>query len=142
MQSDETDEIAAYLMEVAAQGDSAQRVAEDVELSLKHIEKALTPIVGLRGVAALYKRALHLSKTTYPWMPDPPAGAPTAMDSGPLTTALAQHTAPDAAAAGARLLRDFRDLLITLIGPLLTERLLRSVWAKFLSGPSAQGNTK
>jgi hypothetical protein len=64
------------------------------------------------------------------------------MDAGPLVAALAQQSAADAALAGARLLRNFHDLLVTLIGPSLTERLLRSVWVNFMSGPSAQDNTQ
>jgi hypothetical protein len=141
MHSDETDGISEHLNGLAADGDSASRVAEAVGVTLADIERALTPIVGVRGVAALYKRALHLSTGTFAWMPAAPAGVPAAMDTGPLCTALAQRSAADAAAAGARLIREFRDLLSALIGPQLTERLLRSAWIHFLSGPTARDKT-
>ena len=35
-------------------------------------------------------------------------------------------------------LQTFHELLATLVGPSLTERLLRSVWADSSSGPPAQ----
>ncbi|CAM5791493.1 hypothetical protein [Rhizobacter fulvus] len=142
MQSEETDGIAAYLSGLAADRSSAQPVAEAVELTLRSIEQVLTPIVGALGVAALYKRSVHLSRSAYGWLPDSPSGPATSMDAGPLVAALAQQSAADAALAGARLLRNFHDLLVTLIGPSLTERLLRSVWVNFMSGPSAQDNTQ
>lgn len=142
MQSEETDGIAAYLSGLAANGNSGRPVAEAVELTLRSIEQVLTPIVGSLGVAALYKRSVHLSRITYWWLPDSPSGPATFLDTGPLVAALAQQSGTDAAFAGARLLRNFHDLLVTLIGPSLTERLLRSVWVNFLSGPSAQDNTQ
>ena len=68
-------------------------------------------------------------------------GVPTAMDVAALTGALEAQTAADAATAGTLLLQTFHELLTTLVGPSLTERLLRPVWAVFLSGPSAKDTT-
>ena len=39
---------------------------------------------------------------------------------------------------GGALLQTFYELLASLVGPSLTERLLRSVWAHSSSGPPAQ----
>ena len=61
-----------------------------------------------------------------------------AMETAFLQAELAKQTAAEAAAAGTALLRVFHVLLTTLIGESLTERLLRSVWAHFLSGPAAR----
>jgi hypothetical protein len=55
-----------------------------------------------------------------------------------LRTALARQDADEAAAIGGQLLQTFYELLTTLVGASLTERLLRSVWANFLGGPPAQ----
>lgn len=132
---------AAYLAGVAANIGSAARVAEAVGSTFQGIEQVLAPIIGPRGVAALYKRSLHLAKDTFSWLPDAPPGAPTAMDVTALTTALARQAAADAAAGGAELLETFYGLLTTLIGPLLTERLLRSVWVRFSCHPTARDNT-
>lgn len=141
-QSEETDVIAAYLLGLAAAGSSSERIARAVASLFQGAEQALVPIVGQRGVAALYKRSLHLARNPFPWLPESPAGAPTAMDVSPLTTELARRTATDAASGSARVLQNFHELLTILIGASLTERLLRSVWVTFLSGPSAQGNTQ
>ena len=142
MPLDETDGIAAHLGGLAAAGMSSDLVADSVTSTLRGIEQVLAPIVGPRGVAALYKRSLHLARTAFPWLPNAEANALASMDLGPLTTALAAQNAPDAASAGARVLRDFHVLLTTLIGHSLTERLLRSVWAPFLSSPPAQDKTQ
>ena len=142
MHIDETDGISAHLGGLAASGSSSDRVADSVGSALRAIEQALAPIVGQRGVAALYKRSLHLARSSFPWLPNAQASLPTAMDVGPLTTALAARPAGDAALAGASVIREFRALLTTLIGHSLAERLLRSVWAAFLSSPPAQDNTQ
>ena len=141
MQRDATDGTVTYLAELAANSGSAVRVAEAVASTLQGIEQVLSPIIGQRGVAALYKRSVHLAKDTFSWLPDAPPGAPTVMDVTALTTSLTRQAAADAAAGGAELLQTFYGLLTTLIGPLLTERLLRSVWVKLLSGPTPKDNT-
>ncbi len=115
---------------------------QSLESTLRGIEQVLSSIVGPRGVAALYQRSLHLAHHAFPWLPDASTSTPTALDLRPLVAALAGQSAADAAKAGARVLREFYALLTTLIGPSLTERLLRSVWAPFLIGPPAQENTK
>ena len=135
-----TDGIAAQLAGLAAQGHSPENVAKTVASTLRGIQQELAPIIGQRGVAALYKRSLHLAKARFAWLPEPHASALDALDLMPLTTVLAQRSADEAAAAGARLLQDFDDLLVTLIGPSLTRRLLRSVWITSLSVSSALDN--
>lgn len=50
----------------------------------------------------------------------------------------AQQSSADAASAGSVLLQTFYDLLASLVGLSLTERLLRSVWANSSRGPPAQ----
>jgi hypothetical protein len=138
MQSQERDRIAAFLEGAVSAGASSGEVAEIVETTFRRIDEALAPIVGKRGMAALYKRSLHLAKPLHPWLPVGAEGTAAEMDVAALTAALAMQTSADAAAAGTRLLQCFRALLITLIGESLTERLLRPAWADFLSGPPAR----
>jgi hypothetical protein len=140
-QSQERDRIAAFLEGMVPAGASSQDIAEAVAAAFRGIDQALMPIVGVRGVAALYKRSLHLARLTHPWLPHSGEGVATTMDLAALTTDLAKHTADDAAAAGVQLLHTFHGLLSGLIGPSLTERLLRPVWATFLSGRSARDTT-
>ena len=108
---------------------------------MSDVEQVLRPVVGARGVAALYKRSLHLAGQAFPWLPDAASSALTALDTTPLSGALAAHPAADAALAGAAVLREFRALLTTLIGASLTERMLRSAWAPYLTSPPIRDNT-
>ena len=138
MQSQERDNVAAFLEGAVSAGASSEEVAALVTTTLVRIDLALSPIVGQRGMAALYKRSLHIARPMHPWLPTAAEGAESEMDLADLTAALATRTSADAAAAGAQLLKSFRALLTTLIGESLTERLLRPVWATLLSGPTAR----
>lgn len=60
------------------------------------------------------------------------------MNLAALQPLIAEQPHADAFAAAALLLRTFHELLTTLIGPSLTERLLRSVATSLPSRPSAQ----
>jgi len=137
MQSQERDRIAAFLEGAVSAGASSQGVAALVATTLRGLDQALAPIVGQRGMAALYKRSLHLCRPMHPWLPVAAEGAEFELDIAALTAALATRSSAEAAAAGTQLLASFRALLTTLIGESLTERLLRPVWATLLSGPSA-----
>ncbi len=98
----------------------------------------LHPIIGHSGVGMLYKRSLHLAGSAHPCLTGMPEGDQTAMDLGTLRSVLMAQTSSNGAAAGGALLQTFYELLASLIGPSLTEQLLRPVWAKFPSGPPAQ----
>lgn len=144
MQSQERNTIATFLDGAVASGASSQEVAALAAASFERIDQTLTPIVGERGMAALYKRSLHLSRSKHPWLP---GVAEHAADGGEfavaltaLTAALAGRTSAEAAAAGTQLLDCFRALLTTLIGESLTERLLHPIWATLLSGSYARDN--
>jgi hypothetical protein len=120
--------LAAPLTLRVGSGADAAQIAEATSAIWQDIEVALTPIIGQRGVAALFKRSLDVTTGTYPWV----VGLEYDVDSviGPekLKSLLAQRSSADAAAGASALLQTFYDLLATLIGGSLTERLLRSVW--------------
>ena len=138
MQNQERDRIAAFLEGTVSAGASSEEVAEVIAAAFRSIDQILAPIIGPRGLAALYKRTLHLARPACPWLPVIPDGVPPVMDLPALVTELEKRTAADSAAAGAQLLQILHTLLMTLIGELLTEQLLRPVWTTFLSGPSAR----
>lgn len=94
----------------------------------RRIEDALWPIIGHAGMAALFKRSLYLARGAHPCLATllDANGAPS--DFARLGATLAQQSNAQAAAAQASLLRTFIDLLASLIGRSLTERLLGSVW--------------
>jgi hypothetical protein len=93
------------------------------------VEAQLVPVIGTRGLDVLFRRALHQTTTAFPWLA---ASVDRGGSAGPLPSLMAclaaQHTAAAAEAAHALLLT-FTELLATLIGESLTERLLAPVWA-------------
>ena len=98
------------------------------------IGAALTPIIGPRGVAALYKRSLFLTSREHPALLDLQENLPTTeMDLAPLVAALTPLGDADAHLVGGALLMSFHELISSLVGSSLTERLLRSVWDHPLS---------
>jgi hypothetical protein len=131
-------QIAASLAYRAGGAATAAQIADATVASWQVIDSALAPIVGQRGVAALYKRSLHLNRHARPCLETALEGSSTQLELELLKAAMAQQSADDAAAIGGEVLQTFHELLTTLLGPSLTERLLRSVWTHFLSGPTAQ----
>lgn len=92
------------------------------------IDATLSPILGPRGVAMLYKRSLVLAGAAYAWLPRVDEPLPVAVDLAPLQAALVQQGNTVAIDGGSAFLRTFYELLSSLVGPSLTERLLRSIW--------------
>ncbi len=128
-------ELVAHL---TSEESDASRIADKAVLTWHDIDAALSPIVGERGVAALYKRSLYLTRADYPWLGAAYDSALAPGDFAELHNALSQQPGKDVAAATSALLQKFSDLLTSLIGGSLTERLLRSVWDKHSGGHAAQ----
>lgn len=127
---------------------TAAQIAAAFRVVWLELETALSPIIGPRGVAALGQRSLHLACMAYPWLAEGAPGPPDATarpDAAVLVTLLAQRRREEAAAAGSSVLLNFHQMLSNLIGPSLTERLLRHVWGPvsdpILNNPSAQDQT-
>lgn len=119
-------------------GENSGHVAETMVSAWQDIDAVLSPIIGQRGVAMLYKRTLHITGRAHPWLKDMDEDSQAAMDLAALEAFFVQQSSAEAAAAGGVLLQTFHGLLSSLIGPSLTERLLRPVWDTFSSGPPAQ----
>ena len=130
--------IAASLAQRAGGPASADQVADATVAAWRDINSTLNPIIGTRGVAALYRRSLFLQRQAHPWLAGALDGPATGIDLAVLKSVLAQQDSDAAAAAGGAALQTFHELLTNLVGASLTERLLRSVWATFLSGPAAK----
>lgn len=101
---------------------------------------ALSPIIGQPGVDALFKRSIYLTRGAHPCLAIvvEDKAQPDALAA--LQDALAQQAGATAVAANVALLQNFQDLLSSLIGLSLTERLLRPVWDKPSSGETEQDN--
>ncbi|WP_325480585.1 hypothetical protein [Piscinibacter sp.] len=128
----------ATVAHLTTQGANASHIADTAVSTWRRVDAALTPIVGPRGVAALFKRSLNLARAAHPGLAavDDQANEPDAYAA--LRGALAQQTPAAASAAHDALLLTFRDLLGKLIGAPLTERLLQPVSDSPSSGPAAQ----
>ena len=131
MESQESDLTTAFLAFGTDPGADAARIAEVVVSTWQDIDAALGPVIGKGGVAALYGRSLYLSASSHPWLGGLHAGDGSPMDLAALQSILAQQDAAAATAAGLAVLQTFHGLLASLVGPSLTERLLRSVWTRF-----------
>ena len=103
-------------------------VADAIVALWRDIELQLTPIIGPRGVAALHRRSLFLTAREYPWLLITSDGAALTMDLDSLHGVLHVQAAPAALTAGGALFLTFHTLLTSMVGPALTERLLRDVW--------------
>lgn len=119
----------------------ATQIADAIVLTWQEINTTLIPILGERGVAALYHRSLYLTSSAHSWLAETYTGIQTPMDLEALKRVIAQQTSANAVAGGAAVLQTFYGLLASLVGPLLTERLLRSVWANSFSGGPALDTT-
>lgn len=138
MNSPSSPPIRGFLDQRVRDGASAAQVADLIVPVWEQISAALSPVIGLRGVAALYKRSLHLAGATHPWLAVAQGNNLAEMDLPALKAAMARRDGAEAAAAGASLLLSFHGLVGSLIGPALSEQLLGAVWVNFFSGPAAQ----
>ena len=129
----------SFLEQRAKDGATSEQVADILGSAWQQITGALAPVIGQRGVAALYKRSLHLASASHPWLTAAGhAGSVSDMDLESLRTELVRRPPVEAARAGAALLLSFHRLVGSLIGPALSGQLLDHVWASLLSGSPAQ----
>ena len=131
-------QIAEALMRLAGAGAGAAELASASVQTWREIEAALAPIIGQRGVGALYARSLHLAGSAYPWLAGTTQVLQPTIDVEALRILLSSQPSGDAADASGAVLQTFHSLLVHLIGAPLTEQLLRPIWAHFLSGDTSQ----
>jgi hypothetical protein len=124
---------------VAERADAVQ-IAAAIVSTWRGIDAALCPIIGRRGVIALYRRSISLASHVHPWLAGTHEGDENSMDLVALNAALAGQSDASAATAGDVLLRTFEELLTSLVGSSLTKQLVRSVWAESLGLATPQEN--
>ena len=122
---------------IAADASSIARMAVSM---WRDVGVALSPIIGHTGVEALFKRSVHLARSAHPCLATVLEDKTQSDALAPLQTVLSHQTSTTAVAANIALLQSFQDLLTSLIGLSLTERLLRPVWDK-PSGSHAEQDT-
>jgi hypothetical protein len=135
-------DIAVVRRTLAAHDASAAQIADAMVATWYEVDAALAPIIGRKAVAALYKRSLYLTGRTHPWLAGAHDGAQAAIDLAALKSVVARQSNAEAALGSSELLQTFDQLLSSLIGPSLTERLLRGAWAGASSGPPTPDTTR
>jgi hypothetical protein len=128
MESQDSCKLAVTLEQLAARGANTAQITDAIVSTWKVVEAALAPIIGSKGVAALYGRSLYLIRAAHPWLAAIHQGPESTMDFPLLQQVLAQQESATAAAAGGAHLQTLYELLGSLIGPSLTGQLLRSAW--------------
>ena len=127
MDSRESSGFTVSLTGRVAQDADSPAIANVIGVLWAAIEAALQPVIGRRGVAALFKRTVHLTALRHPWLAAAQAGGgdDAAADLVQLTAMFAAQTPSVALEAGDELFEKFRGLLVSLIGARLSERLLQ-----------------
>jgi len=118
-----------------------EQVAALVATLWLQIDQALHPIIGHRGVAALYHRGVTLTAAAHPWLLVGHPGLLPVIDPAALRNTLVQRSAEEATAGGSALFQTFHALLTSLVGPSLTDRLLHPVWAHSSAVSPAQDSS-
>jgi len=102
----------------------AGAVANATIQTLRQLSVILTPVIGEVGVNVLFKRSLHLTRRTFPWLTIAEHQGDTGDFLANLRARLADRDTNEAAEASSALLVGFTELLATLIGDSLVETLL------------------
>jgi hypothetical protein len=118
----------------------AGMVAEATLNIWRQMAALLAPIIGTRGVEVLFKRSLQLTSRTFPCLAIIGDHGDNAVLLANIKENLAAGATNDAMKAGHALLVTFTELLSTLIGDSLTNRLLSPVWA--FSSPISEQETE
>jgi hypothetical protein len=130
--------LTSSLQRLAAGGADAAKVTAAIVSVWREIEVALAPVIGQRGVAALFERSLYLTRSRHPWLAAVAEHNEARMDLAALTGVLQKQGSTAAASGGGAHLEALYELLGSLIGPSLAERLLRPTWSNPLTGAAAQ----
>jgi len=116
------------LAQGAGEAPNASAIAEATLNIWRQVATRLTPVIGVRGVDALFSRSLHVTSKTFPWLSMAGNDGNSNALLASLNVRLASQETAAAAEASDALLVTFTELLATLIGESLTDRLLVPVW--------------
>jgi hypothetical protein len=117
---------------------NSARLADAAVSHWRAIEAVLAPIIGPLGVAALYHRSLYLSLEVHPWLKHHHAGPGGAMDLNNLRDVLCGRHEGEITQATATLFRTFQELLASLVGDSLAQRLLGPLWTQLPTNTAGQ----
>lgn len=134
----ESNTIASALSRLATNKAGADRVAALAAEKMHAIHLALAPIIGDRGVSALYRRSLFLISRDAPWANALHDEDSAGNDYATLQSAITQQSADDALRITEALFTTLYTVLVSLIGAALTERLLHPMFDTSSNGRAVQ----
>lgn len=102
------------------------------------IDGALRPIIGQRGVVALFKRSVQMTAREHPWLLSVLQEPNTDLQFSAIADHFARQQTATAVSGGQAMLLAFHQLLSSLIGVSLTERLLQPVFSPANGSPPTQ----
>ncbi|MCR6700302.1 MAG: hypothetical protein NVV68_03650 [Dokdonella sp.] len=120
--------IASVLTQLKKDSADAVRVAVVVVEKMQAIHAALAPVIGDRGVSALYRRSLFLMGREAAWAQSLYAQGEIAGDYTSLRSAISGQTDAEALSSAEAIFSNIFDVLVDLIGTALTERLLQPIY--------------
>ena len=131
------DVIQSALDEGAAEGADSKTVAGATVRALTLLLAELKPLVGEIALRALYVRSLHMARSSFE---RPSAGELESPNEllAPLHRDLVSRAAAEARGAAEALLFALANLLVSLIGEPLTDRLLHKAWGNPTPAKSSQ----
>lgn len=104
-------------------------VAEAAMRTWSRAAGELALLIGQGGVRAISARSIHVTRSSYPWLPELEESTQTETAFANLKLSLERREAADALEASTAFLVTFTDILATLIGEALTTHLMNSAWA-------------
>jgi len=135
------DAIRRALARQAGEAPDTEAIAEAALDMWRRVSDRLEPVIGIRGVDALFNRALHVTGRTYPWLMATSVDEDGAAQLAGLRLRLAGRGPVQAEEASYVLLMTFTVLLANLIGESLTKRLLEPVWSLPSAGSEEEMST-
>lgn len=110
-----------------------ERVADDAVNLWEQLAAELISIVGEDGFSALFTRALYLNRPAAPWLDVGPLATQADRQFAELKMRFGEQVPAVASEANVQLLITFTDLLASLIGEQLTNRILGLAWGTAIS---------
>ncbi len=136
-ESEEGRQIATALTQRIGDTSDIAKIANAVVATLQDMNAALAPVIGERGVVALFRRSFIVCSKN-PRLAGMYDSLLPAMTLAEFKIVLLKQSAVNALYLGECLLTSLYQLLTTLIGPSLTAKLLRSVLQTSLSDTPPQ----
>jgi hypothetical protein len=116
----------------------ATAVAAAANRAYDDLARALAPVIGDLGVAAMTDRALHLTTREYAWLPSRAPGSADTTFAQVIDVLKRQDDAAEATEAAAAVFAAIIGLLATFIGEPLAARLVQQAWPDATSSADTQ----